>query len=135
MADAKSPAPRPLSPHLQIYKPMLTMMMSIVHRITGSALYIGSLGLVWWLIAAASGPAYFDFVQGVFGSVLGQLALLFYVWALIHHMLGGLRHFVWDTGHGFELPSVELMARASLAGSLLLTALIWVYVQFMMAGA
>jgi len=135
MADTKSPAPRPLSPHLQIYKPMLTMMMSIVHRITGSALYIGSLGLVWWLIAAASGPAYFDFVQGVFGSVLGQLALLFYVWALIHHMLGGLRHFVWDTGHGFELPSVELMARASLAGSLLLTALIWVYVQFMMAGA
>jgi len=135
MADTKSPAPRPLSPHLQIYKPMLTMMMSIIHRITGSALYLGSLGLVWWLIAAASGPAYFDFVQGVFGSVLGQLALLFYVWALIHHMLGGLRHFVWDTGHGFELPSVELMARASLAGSLLLTALIWVYVQFMMAGA
>ncbi len=135
MADAKSPAPRPLSPHLQIYTPMLTMMMSIVHRITGSALYIGTLGLAWWLIAAASGPAYFDFVQAVFGSLLGQLALLFYTWALIHHMLGGLRHLVWDTGRGFELPTVELMARTGLAGSLLLTAAIWLFIYLAMGGA
>lgn len=65
MADAKSPADRPLSPHLQIYKPMLTMMMSIIHRITGAALYFGTLLLVWWLIAAATGPEYFDFVNGL----------------------------------------------------------------------
>ena len=135
MADANSPAPRPLSPHLQIYKPMLTMMMSIVHRLTGSALYVGTLGLAWWLIAAASGPVYFDMVQSVFGSVLGQLALVFYTWALIHHMFGGLRHFAWDTGRGFELPTVEAMARLNLAASLALTALIWGYLLFAGGGA
>jgi len=127
MADAKSPAPRPLSPHLQIYAPMLTMMMSIVHRITGAILYVGTLGLAWWLIAAATGPGYYGFVQGVFGSALGKLVLVAYSWALIHHMLGGLRHLVWDTIHGFELPTVELMARLNLAGSLAATALLWGY--------
>ncbi len=127
MADAKSPAPRPLSPHLQIYAPMLTMMMSIVHRITGAILYVGTLGLAWWLIAAATGPGYYGFVQGVFGSALGKLVLVAYSWALIHHMLGGLRHLVWDTIHGFELPTVELMARLNLAGSLVATALLWGY--------
>ena len=127
MADAKSPAPRPLSPHLQIYRPMLTMMMSIVHRITGAILYVGTLGLAWWLIAAATGPGYYGFVQGVFGSALGKLVLVAYSWALIHHMLGGLRHLVWDTIHGFELPTVELMARLNLAGSLAATALLWGY--------
>jgi len=127
MADAKSPAPRPLSPHLQIYAPMLTMMMSIVHRITGAILYAGTLGLAWWLIAAATGPGYYGFVQGVFGSALGKLVLVAYSWALIHHMLGGLRHLVWDTIHGFELPTVELMARLNLAGSLVATALLWGY--------
>ena len=135
MADAKSPANRPLSPHLQIYTPMLTMMMSIVHRITGGALYLGALGLAWWLIAAASGPAYFDFVQGVFGSWLGQLAMIFYSWAAIHHLFGGIRHFIWDTGKGFELGTVELMARLSLAGSLGLTALLWGYLFFFCGGA
>ena len=135
MADAKSPANRPLSPHLQIYTPMLTMMMSIVHRITGGALYLGALGLAWWLIAAASGPAYFDFVQAVFGSWLGQLALIFYSWALIHHLFGGIRHFIWDTGKGFELGTVELMARLSLAGSLGLTALLWGYLLIFCGGA
>ena len=125
MADTKSQAGRPLSPHLQIYKPMLTMMMSIMHRMTGAALYFGSLLLAWWLIAAATGPEYFDFVNGLAGTLIGKLVLFGYTWALIHHMIGGLRHFIWDTGRGFELSTVELMARASLIGSLGFTVLIW----------
>ncbi len=125
MADARSPADRPLSPHLQIYKPMLTMMMSIIHRATGAALYFGSLLLAWWLIAAASGPDYFEFVNGLAGTLIGKLVLFGYTWTLIHHMLGGVRHFIWDTGTGFELPTIELMARASIVASLGLTALIW----------
>lgn len=125
MAQARTEAKRPLSPHLQIYKPMLTMMMSIVHRITGMALYFGTLLLVWWLVAAASGPEYFGFVSGLAGSLFGKLVLFGYTWALIHHMIGGIRHFIWDTGRGFELPTIELMARLSIAGSLTLTVLIW----------
>ncbi|MGE0212874.1 MAG: succinate dehydrogenase, cytochrome b556 subunit [Parvibaculaceae bacterium] len=117
---------RPLSPHLQIYRPMLTMMMSIIHRITGGALYFGTLLLVWWLFAAASGPAYFNFVQELFGSWIGRLVLFGYTWALIHHMLGGLRHLVWDTGRGFGLVTIEWMARATIAGSITLTILLWI---------
>jgi len=125
MADARTPADRPLSPHLQIYKPMLTMMMSIIHRMTGAALYFGSLMLAWWLIAAATGPEYFNYVNGLAGSLIGTLILFGYTWALIHHMFGGIRHFIWDTGSGFELTTIEFMARASIVASLGLTALIW----------
>lgn len=117
---------RPLSPHLQIYRPMLTMTMSIVHRITGGSLYFGTLLLVWWLFAAATGAGYFEFVQGFFGSWIGRLILFGYTWALIHHMLGGLRHLVWDTGRGFGLVTIEWMARATLAGSITLTILLWI---------
>jgi succinate dehydrogenase / fumarate reductase flavoprotein subunit len=84
---------RPLSPHLSIYKQIPTMVMSIVHRFTGMALYAGTLLVAWWLVAAASGEAYFDWVNGIFGSILGRLVLFGYTWALLHHMLGGIRHF------------------------------------------
>lgn len=134
MADAKSPADRPLSPHLQIYRPMLTMMMSIFHRVTGAALYFGTVLLAWWLIAAATGPAYFDWVNAFFASFVGRLILFGYTWALIHHMLGGLRHLVWDTGRGFELPTIELMARMSIIGSVSLTLLVWI-LGYMAMGA
>jgi succinate dehydrogenase / fumarate reductase cytochrome b subunit len=93
---------RPLSPHLSIYKQIPTMVMSIVHRFTGMALYAGTLLVAWWLVAAASGEAYFDWVNGIFGSILGRLVLFGYTWALLHHMLGGIRHFIWDTGRGFD---------------------------------
>lgn len=125
MAEAKTGANRPLSPHLQIYKPMLTMMMSIIHRMTGAGLYFGSLLLAWWLIAAAQGGDYFEFLNGLAGTLAGKLVLFGYTWALIHHMLGGVRHFIWDTGAGFALETIEFMARASIAASLILTALIW----------
>ena len=117
---------RPLSPHLQIYRPMLTMMMSIAHRITGAGLYVGTLLVAWWLIALAAGPAaYADFTWFA-GSIIGQLVLFGFTWALIHHMFGGIRHFIWDTGRGFGLDTIEVMARATLIGSLSLTVVVWV---------
>jgi succinate dehydrogenase / fumarate reductase cytochrome b subunit len=121
------PAQRPLSPHLQIYRPMLTMMISISHRITGAALYFGVVLLVWWLTAAAHSDAYFDLVQGFFGHWFGRLMLFGFTWALIHHALGGIRHLIWDTGRGFDLTVVEWMARANLAGSIILTVVLWVF--------
>lgn len=124
MADSR-PAARPLSPHLQIYRPMLSMTMSIVHRITGGALFFGTILFVWWLSAAAYSDGYFELVQGVFGHWLGRLVLFGYTWALIHHMLGGLRHFIWDTGRGYELATVEKLVWANLLGSVALTVLLW----------
>ncbi len=130
MAAAKSGAKveRPLSPHLQVYSPLINMVMSILHRITGGALYFGTLLLAWWLVAAAIGPDYFAFVSDIFGSVLGRIVLFGYTWALVHHMLGGIRHFIWDTGAGFDLKTVDLMSWSTIIGSLVLTAAIWAYV-------
>lgn len=123
---SNAPRTRPLSPHLSIYKPIPTMVMSIVHRITGTALYFGTILVAWWLIAAASGEVYFDYVNNIFSSFLGRLVLFGYTWALVHHMLGGIRHFVWDMGKGFEKETTTKMAWATLAGSIVLTILIWI---------
>lgn len=123
--SGSKPKARPLSPHLQIYRPMLSMTMSILHRITGVALAIGMLGMVWWLSAAATSDGYFASVQGFFYHWFGRLVLFGMSWALLHHMLGGFRHFIWDTGHGFGLKNVEWLVRINIIGSLLLTVLIW----------
>ncbi len=125
MPEPKSAA-RPLSPHLQIYRPMLTMMMSIMHRITGVGLYFGMVLLVWWFTAAAVSDGYFELVQGFFFHWFGRLVLFGFTWALIHHALGGLRHLLWDTGRGFDLRVVEWLARVNLAGSIILTVIVWV---------
>ncbi len=132
-AQAGVRRPRPLSPHLQIYKPMLTMMMSIVHRITGAALYFGMALLAWWLIAAASGPNAYATFQWFIGSLIGELILFGYTWALVHHMLGGIRHLVWDTLHGFEPTEREMLALANLIGSIVITLAIW-GIGYLMAG-
>jgi succinate dehydrogenase / fumarate reductase cytochrome b subunit len=118
--------PRPLSPHLSIYRPMLTMMMSIVHRITGVGLYFGMLLLAWWFMAVASGPNAYANLQWAMNSWFGRLISLGFTWALLHHALGGIRHLIWDVGYGFEHNEREWMARASLIGSILLTVLLWV---------
>jgi succinate dehydrogenase / fumarate reductase, cytochrome b subunit len=123
---------RPLSPHLQIYRPMLTMMMSIAHRITGAALYAGTLLLAWYLIALASGPEAFETAAWFLRSFLGQLILLGFSWALFHHFLGGLRHMVWDAGYGFAHPMREYLALATLIGGLLLTAIVWCIAYFVL---
>jgi succinate dehydrogenase / fumarate reductase cytochrome b subunit len=125
---------RPLSPHLQIYSPLINMVMSILHRLTGVALYFGTILLVWWLIAAATSPAYFDYVSSWFAPWYGQVVLIGYTWALLHHMMGGLRHFIWDLGYGYELGTIDLMSWGSGAASLILTALIWFTVAFARGG-
>jgi succinate dehydrogenase / fumarate reductase cytochrome b subunit len=117
---------RPLSPHLQVYRTMLSTTMSITHRITGVGLALGILGLVWWLSAAATSDQYYNLVQGFFYNWFGRLILFGMSWALIHHMLGGLRHFVWDTGRGFKLNHVEWLVRANIIGSIVLTVLLWI---------
>jgi succinate dehydrogenase / fumarate reductase, cytochrome b subunit len=134
MAESRAPGARPLSPHLTIYRPMLTMMMSIVHRITGGALYVGTLLLAWWLISAASGPNGYAAVQSFMASFIGRLILFGYTWALLHHMLGGIRHFVWDTGHGFGAGEREWLARATLFGSVTLTIVLWLVGYLMIGG-
>lgn len=117
---------RPLSPHLQIYKPIPTMVMSIMHRVTGAGLYFGTLLVAWWLIAASSGAAYFEWVSWFMGTILGRVVLLGYTWALLHHMLGGLRHLFWDLGYGFEKSFSTKLAKANLAGSVVLTLVVWI---------
>ncbi|HCL65973.1 MAG TPA: succinate dehydrogenase, cytochrome b556 subunit [Rhizobium sp.] len=117
---------RPLSPHLQIYKPIPTMVMSIMHRVTGAGLYFGTLLVAWWLIAASSGAAYFEWVSWFMGTILGRVVLLGYTWALLHHMLGGLRHLLWDLGYGFEKSFSTKLAKANLAGSVVLTLVVWI---------
>ena len=130
MAEAKV-APRPLSPHLQIYRWSWTMAMSIFHRVTGGALYFGIALFAVWLVALASGPRAFETVQGFFGSPLGILILFAYTWVLLHHMIGGVRHLVWDFGHGMEPAQRINMARFTLVGSIVLTVLIWAVAYFM----
>jgi succinate dehydrogenase cytochrome b subunit len=134
MAEAKGPAARPMSPHLQIYRPMLTMMMSIAHRITGGALYFGTVLLAWWLLAAASGPNAYAVFQTVASSFIGRLVLFGYTWALMHHMLGGVRHLIWDTGRGFGPAEREWLAWANLVGSIVLTIVLWIVGGYLMGG-
>ena len=126
MAEVRATAPRPLSPHLQIYRWTWTMAMSVFHRITGSAMYVGIALFAIWLVALASGPAAFDAVHGFFGSWLGLLILFGYTWVLMHHMLGGVRHLIWDFGHGMEPGQRIWMARLTLVGSVALTLLLWI---------
>jgi succinate dehydrogenase / fumarate reductase, cytochrome b subunit len=123
-ADALK-ARRPLSPHLQIYRPMLTMMMSIVHRITGAALYAGTLLLAWFLIAAATDARSFATAAWFLDSFIGQLILFGFTWALFHHLLGGIRHFIWDAGYGMDHPEREWLAKATLIGGIALTIIVW----------
>jgi succinate dehydrogenase / fumarate reductase cytochrome b subunit len=137
MGEAKSPQlkSRPLSPHLQVYRWTLTLAMSIVHRVTGIGLYAGSLLLAWWLIAAASGPNAYAKVQWFMGTAVGLLLLFGYTWALIHHMLGGIRHLIWDIGYGFGPNEREWLTAANLVGSIGLTLLLWLVGYFMIGGA
>lgn len=126
MSNADLRSNRPLSPHLQIYKPILTMVMSILHRITGMALYFGMLLVAWWLVAVASGPSHYAQVTEVAGSIIGRLVLFGFTWALMHHLLGGLRHFLWDTGRGMGPGTRDALALANIIGSVVLTILVWV---------
>ncbi len=117
---------RPISPHLGIYKPQITMVTSITHRITGVALGVGTLLLTWWLIAAATGPEAFETVNGFISSWFGRLVLFGFTWALFYHLCNGIRHLFWDAGKGFELPTMRKSGMAAIIMSVVLTLLTWV---------
>jgi succinate dehydrogenase / fumarate reductase cytochrome b subunit len=119
-------ARRPLSPHLTVYRPMMTMMMSIAHRITGAALYVGTLLLVWYLFAAAEGGSAFAFASWFLGSIIGQIILLGFTFALLHHFLGGIRHLIWDAGYGFDKQGREYLAFGTLIASVTMTLIIFI---------
>ncbi len=134
LAPEAPPAPpsaparaRPLSPHLQVYRPQLTSVLSITHRATGVALAAGTLLLVWWLVAAASGPQQFATVQAVMGSWFGKLILLGWTVSLFFHLANGIRHLFWDAGLGFELRTTYASGWAVVAATLLLTVLAWAW--------
>ena len=116
---------RPLSPHLQVYKWLWTMMFSIVHRATGVALAVGTLVLVWWLLALASGSEAFAFAQTMLGSIVGRLALLGWTWSLFYHLANGVRHLVWDIGWGFELGVAQASGWFVVVISIVLTLAAW----------
>jgi succinate dehydrogenase / fumarate reductase cytochrome b subunit len=123
---APTPArPRPLSPHLSVYKLTLTMVMSGLHRITGMALYVGVLLLAWFLIATSMDQTTFSAASGFLNSIIGRLILLGFTWSLFNHMLGGIRHAIWDAGYGMDKVEREWLAIATLAGGLALTIVVW----------
>jgi succinate dehydrogenase / fumarate reductase cytochrome b subunit len=102
------------------------MAMSIAHRVTGVGLYAGTLLMAWWLIATSAGPGAYSRIAAFVNSAFGRLILFGYTWALIHHMLGGIRHLIWDTGRGFTQTEREWLAVMTLVGSMVLTLLLWI---------
>jgi succinate dehydrogenase / fumarate reductase cytochrome b subunit len=123
-------ARRPLSPHVSIYRPMLTMLMSIAHRITGAALYLGTILLVWYLLTAATGGTAFAAASGVMRSIFGQFVLLGFTFAFLHHFFGGIRHMIWDAGYGLDHPMREWLALGTLVASLSLTLILFTAAHF-----
>jgi succinate dehydrogenase / fumarate reductase, cytochrome b subunit len=122
MAEAKR-IDRPLSPHLQIYRPQLTAITSILTRITGNALIVGVMLAVWWLLAAATSEAYFAVANAVATSWFGDLVFLGSAWAVWYHLLAGLRHLIWDQGVGLDIPTAEKLGWVCIGGSVVLTIL------------
>jgi succinate dehydrogenase / fumarate reductase cytochrome b subunit len=116
---------RPLSPHLQIYKPQLTSLMSILHRFTGIFLSLGTVVLAYWLIAAASGVESYQQAQDLLSSWLGLVFLFGWSFALFYHLCNGIRHLFWDIGLGMDIKMVYLSGKLVLITSLILTALAW----------
>lgn len=112
---------RPLSPHLSVYRPQMTSISSILTRITGTSLLLGSLLVVWWFLAAASSLEYFAIADGVITSWLGDLIMSLSLWALWYHALAGLRHLFWDSGYGLDVETAEKLGWMIIIGSVVLT--------------
>lgn len=126
---------RPLSPHLQIYRPQLTSVLSITHRATGIVLVFGTLVLVYWLVAAASGPEAYASAQHLLGSVVGRLVMLGFTFALFFHLCNGIRHLFWDAGLGFELKTAYASGTAVVVASIAMTVTAWALAYAMRGGA
>jgi succinate dehydrogenase / fumarate reductase, cytochrome b subunit len=116
---------RPLSPHLQVYRWQITMTMSILHRVTGMALVVGALGLVWWLMAVAAGGESYARAARLLASPVGLVLLFGFSAALVYHLLNGIRHLLWDVGWGFEIPEVYRSGWTVAVLTMVFTALIW----------
>ena len=121
-----TPVRRPLSPHLQVYRPQLTSVLSIMNRLSGIATSVGTLLMVWWLVASAGSSGGFATMQSVMGSWVGILLLFGWTVGLVYHFVGGLRHLAWDAGYGFDLPQVYASGWTAIAATAVLTVLIWV---------
>jgi len=121
---------RPLSPHLMIYRRQLTSMMSISHRISGAALAAGSLMLVWWMVALASGPEYYSIVQGIMMGVPARIVLFGFTAAIFYHLCNGIRHLFWDFGIGLTIEGVYRSGYLVMASTLVLTLGLWALVLF-----
>ena len=128
------PASRPLSPHLQIYRPQITSILSVSHRATGLALSLGTLLLVWWLVALARGPEAFARAQSFVGSWFGRLLLLGWTFSLFFHLANGIRHLCWDAGYGFEIKTTTISGWIVVAAAAALTVIAWIAGLAVMAG-
>lgn len=128
MANVKR-VERPLSPHLQIYRWQVPMLTSILTRITGNGLIVGTLLAVWWLLAAATSPEYFALANAVVTSWFGDLVFALSAWALWYHFLAGLRHIYYDAGKGLDIPTAEKLGWACIGGSVVLTVITILLVQ------
>jgi succinate dehydrogenase / fumarate reductase, cytochrome b subunit len=117
---------RPLSPHLQVYKPQLSSVTSIFHRGTGIALGVGTLLLTAWLVCAATGDGAFSVIQSLFATWIGILVLIGFTVALFYHFCNGIRHLLWDAGRGFELPDMHRNGRLVFAATAVLTVVFWI---------
>ena len=118
--------PRPISPHLQVYRWQLTSVLSILHRFAGLALAAGAILLVWWLVAAADGPQAYAGMQAFLGSWVGRVLLFGWSLALFYHLCNGLRHLWWDTGQGLDLKSVYASGWAVIGATTALTLIAWI---------
>ncbi|MCP4329523.1 MAG: succinate dehydrogenase, cytochrome b556 subunit [Alphaproteobacteria bacterium] len=125
---------RPLSPHLQVYRWQITMALSILHRLTGVALAVGTFILVWWLLAAAAGPGPFETAQAVIGSWIGRLMLFGWSLALFYHLCNGIRHLAWDAGLGFEIKTMTATGWIVVFAAIGLTLLSWILGYAAMGG-
>ena len=123
MADTTN-SKRPLSPHLTVYRPQITSVLSIFHRATGVAMAASMVLIVWWLLAAATGEGYFELVDGLMTSIIGYLILIASAFAFFYHFCNGIRHMWWDIGNGFELEKVTQSGYAVVIGSVVLTAIL-----------
>ena len=120
---------RPLSPHLTIYRPQNTSILSILHRLTGIGLMIPAISMVAWVITISMGPKYFELMTYFFSTIFGKFLLVLSLWGIIYHTLTGIRHLVWDTGRGVDLKWVNLSSWFIIIGSILLSCLIIFFLE------
>ena len=116
---------RPLSPHLQVYRPQLTSVLSVLHRATGIVIAIGAIGIAVWIWSLSAGQGNFDYVNDLLSSVFGKIILFIWTACTAYHLCNGVRHLVWDAGYGFELSRAYFSGKLVLAGTVVLTLAVW----------